>query len=354
MHNIHNSNVVNSADENNNINNNNQLEPILDPTNRQFTIYPIKYEGIWKLYKYHEASFWKAEEIDFSNDYTDFCMLNGNEQTFIKRILAFFAASDGIVNFNISNRFVREVQIIEATVFYQFQTMMENIHGETYSLQLTTLIPDAEERSFLLNAIQNIPEIKNMADWAFKWIESPSSFAYRLVAFACIECIFFSGAFAAIFWIKKYKPKGNHSNSFMNGLVKSNQYIARDEGLHCVFATELYKLLKQKLEKEQIYKIVNEAVLIAKSFMISSLKTELIGINNKLMSEYIEYVADMLISMLKYPKLFETQNPFKFMETIGLHNKNSFFESRSTEYQDAYVLDPNPVNNEKICIDDDF
>ena len=238
---------------------NKSYEEILDPTLMKFTAFPIKYNHIWKLYKEQVASFWKAEEIDFSNDYNDFLTLNKNEQYFIEMILAFFAASDGIVTFNLSERFTKEVKNTEILFAYQFQTAMENIHSETYSLMLENIVRDTERKLFLFNAIQNVDSVKKMADWAFKWIDSTESFAHRVIAFAIVEGVFFSGAFASIYWIKHYKNKNNGSGkgkTFMEGLIQSNHLIARDEGMHCKFAVEIYSLLNNKLSQEEIHKIM--------------------------------------------------------------------------------------------------
>ena len=316
--------------------NNDKYEPILMEENRRFTVYPIKYPRVWEMYKKQLACFWKTEEIDFSTDKDDFEELNDHEQHFLKMILAFFAASDGIVNFNLAERFTKDVKIMEAQIAYAFQMMMENQHGETYSLMLDNIISDKKEREKLFNAIETIPPIKKMADWAFKWIDSSHSFAHRCVAFAAIEGIFFSGAFAAIFWFKKFKNKGK---LFLKGLTMSNEFIARDEGLHCDFACLLYSLLKYKLPESEILKIVCEAVDISIEFTDYALPYELIGMNKKMMSDYIKYICDRLVCVLGYKKIYNTTNPFKFMETIGLIGKTNFFEKRNSEYQDAHVLD---------------
>lgn len=316
--------------------NNDKYEPILMEENRRFTVYPIKYPQVWEMYKKQLACFWKTEEIDFSTDKDDFEELNEHEQHFLKMILAFFAASDGIVNFNLAERFTKDVKIMEVQIAYAFQMMMENQHGETYSLMLDNIISDKKEREKLFNAIETIPPIKKMADWAFKWVDSSESFAHRCVAFAAIEGIFFSGAFAAIFWFKKFKNKGK---LFLKGLTMSNEFIARDEGLHCDFACLLYSLLKYKLPKSEILKIICEAVEISIEFTDYALPYELIGMNKKMMSDYIKYICDRLVCVLGYKKIYNTSNPFKFMETIGLIGKTNFFEKRNSEYQDAHVLD---------------
>lgn len=324
-------------------------EPILDPSNEQFTVFPIRYPDIWNMYKKQVAAMWKAEEIDMSQDMTDFEMLNDNEQHFLKMILAFFAASDGIVNFNLSERFIRDVSIMEIQIAYAFQTMMENIHGETYSLMLNNIIEDKEEKEYLLNAIETVPAVKMMTDWAFKWIDSPKSFAHRVVAFAIVEGVFFSGAFAAIFWFKKQKNKGK---LFMPGLIKANEFIARDEGMHCDFACMIYSHLENKLSEEAMYEIMDDAVSIADNFMTEALPCRLIGMNQESMSEYIRCTADRLLYDLGYGKLYDVSNPFDFMGTIGLMGKSNFFETRPTEYQDAYIMDTG--NKSELVIADDF
>ncbi len=312
------------------------MEPILDEKNKRYTIYPIRYKTIWDSYQRQLASFWKAQEIDFSKDYDDFLELNEGEQHFVKHILAFFAASDGIVNFNISERFLQDVKIMEATVAYTFQMAMESIHGETYSLMLDNIVRDQAEKTKLFNAIETMPSVKLMSDWAFKWIDDrESSFAQRLVAFAVVEGVFFSGAFAAIFWLKKYKSAGR---LFMQGLIKSNEFIARDEGMHTDFACLLYQLLQNRLPREQVLAVVQEGVGIAQTFMRDALPVRLIGMSSDHMDSYLQYVADRLISALGYGKHYNAQNPFPFMDTIGMLQKTNFFESRPTEYQSAHVL----------------
>ena len=330
-------------------------EDILDPKIKQFTVFPIKYHSIWQLYKEQLACFWKAEEIDFSNDYADYMTLTDNEKHFVEMILAFFAASDGIVNFNLGERFTREVQNMEILIAYGYQTMMESIHGEVYSLMLDNIIKDPKKKELLFNAIQTVPSVKMMADWAFKWIESSKSFAHRVVAFAVVEGVFFSGAFAAIFWIKKYKNKNRDTSKgkpFMDGLIKSNKFISRDEGLHTKFACEVYSLLNTKLPSNEINEIMDDGVKIAKNFMTDAIPVSLIGMNDTKMCDYIEYIADRLLVMLGYKKIYNKQNPFKFMETIGLNDKTNFFETRPHEYQDANVM--NKGNKSDIVISDDF
>lgn len=328
-----------------------ESEDILNPDNKQFTTYPIKYNTIWDMYQKQLSCFWKAQEIDFSKDYDDFSTLNKDEQHFIKMILAFFASSDGIVNFNLSNRFLKEIQIQEATTCYTFQMMMENIHSEVYSLMLDNLVKDNTEKDLLLNSIRTIPAIKRIADWTFRWIESDKSFAHRVIAFAVIEGILFSGTFASIFWIKKYKSQGK---LFLQGLIKSNEFISRDEGLHTLFACEIYKLLKNKLPQNDVYEIIKDGVKVSQSFMNDSLPVKLIGMSNDMMNDYLEYVADRLLVMLGYEKLYLKQNPFQFMETIGMLQKTNFFESRPTEYQSAYS-DTNKIKKmDTIILDENF
>uniref|UniRef100_A0A6C0D241 Uncharacterized protein n=1 Tax=viral metagenome TaxID=1070528 RepID=A0A6C0D241_9ZZZZ len=321
------------------------VEPILNPDNSQLTMFPIKYDKIRKCYKDQVACFWTPEEIDFSKDYEDFLKCSPDEQHFIKMILAFFASSDGIVNWNLSERFIKDVQIMEAKTAYTFQMAMENIHSEVYSLMLENLIKNKDEKTYLFEAIKTVDSVKLMSEWAIRWISSSESYAKRLVAFAIIEGIMFSGAFAAIFWIKKYKGNGSQ---FLQGLVKSNEFIARDEGLHTVFACEMYKLLENKLTQEELQKIIKEGVIISKIFITESLPCRLIGINSDSMCQYIEYVADTLSINLGYNKIYNSDNPFSFMNTIGMTQKTNFFESRPTEYQRASVFNTSKViiNNE--------
>jgi len=266
-------------------------------------------------------------------------------------ILAFFAASDGIVNFNLGQRFIKEVQVMEVEILYTFQMMMENVHGETYSLMLDNLITDKREKDMLFQAIETIPTVKKMADWAFKWVDSSESFSHRLVAFAIVEGVFFSGAFASIFWFKKYKNKGK---MFLKGLTKSNEFIARDEGLHTDTACYLYKNhINNKLTQEQVYDIIEEAILISQEFMNDSLRVDLLGMSSTSMNNYIEYIGDRLLLSLGYSKKYNKENPFKFMETIGLFGKTNFFEMRPTEYQDAHIMNEEGADN-YFDFDDSF
>lgn len=310
-------------------------EPILDKKNIKFSVYPIQYQNLWNLYKIQQSSFWKAEEIDFSQDYKDFEKLSSDEQYVIKMILAFFANTDGIVNLNISSRLLDEITINEAKVTYAYQMMIENVHSECYALMLDNLIKDNNEKEYLFNAITSIPSIEKISNWAFKWIDSEKNIANVIVAFACVEGIFFSGAFATIFWLKKYKGSGK---LFMPGLIKSNEFIARDEGQHCEFACELFKLFMNKPHKSEVINIITEAVEIAKNFNNESIKCKLIGINSDLMNQYTEYVADRLLVSLGYDKIYKVNNPFTFMDTIGMLQKTNFHESRPTEYQSAYTI----------------
>lgn len=314
------------------------IEPVLDEANFRFTIKPInpKYEILWKLYQKQAESFWKAQEIDFSKDYDDYIKLDKDERHFIKMVLAFFAASDGIVNFNLRERFLKEIKITEAQVAYGFQLMMENIHGEVYSDMLINIIKDSSKRDKLFNAIKTIEPVKKMADWALKWITSNNerdTIGHRIIAFAIIEGVFFSGAFAAIFWLKKTRGNGK---LFMEGLIKSNKFIARDEGLHTNFACALYSFIVNKVSKEEVTNMFNDAVNISYEFCKDAIKVSMIGMNLDMMFDYIKYVSDRLLVSLNYDKLYNTVNPFDFMETIGLDSKDNFFESRPDAYQTAH------------------
>ena len=307
------------------------VEPLLEENPGRFVLFPIKYHDIWEMYKKQMASFWTADEIDLHQDLSDWeKKLNDNEKHFIKYVLAFFAASDGIVLENLAQKFCTEIQIPEARCFYGFQIAMENIHSETYSLLIDTYIKDREEKNFLFNAIQNVPVINKKAQWALKFINSSNSFAERLVAFSAVEGIFFSGSFCSIFWLKK--------RSLMPGLTFSNELISRDEGLHTDFACLLYKYLNNKLSQEKIYQMIDEAVTIEKEFITEALPVELIGMNSRLMSQYIEFCADRLIYALGYQKIYNVQNPFEWMEMISLQGKTNFFERRVGEYQKANVM----------------
>lgn len=324
----------------------NAAEPILTDNPGRFVIFPIQHHDIWEWYKKSEASFWTAEEIDLHQDMTDWNnKLNDDERYFIKHILAFFAASDGIVNENLAENFVNEVQYPEAKFFYGFQIMMENIHSETYSLLIDTYVKDEVEKDKLFNAIENFPAIKKKADWALKWIES-DSFAERLIAFAAVEGIFFSGAFCSIFWLKK--------RGLMPGLTFSNELISRDEGVHCDFAVHLHNHhLKNKVSKERIREIIIDALNIEREFITESLPVSLIGMNSKLMTQYLEFVTDRLLVELECEKEYNVKNPFDFMEMISLQGKTNFFEKRVSEYQKAGVTNKDKETN-KISFDEDF
>lgn len=324
------------------------MEPLLDESSRRFTLFPIQYPTLWNLYEKQMALFWTAKEIDFSKDLEDFETLTENEQHYLKRVLAFFAASDGIVNFNISSRFLQEITVMEASVCYGFQMAMENVHSEVYSIMLDNLVKNTAEREMLFNSIQTVESVKSISDWAFKWINSDKSFAHRVIAFCVVEGVFFSGAFASIFWMKRYKSSGK---LFLQGLVKSNEFIARDEGMHVQFGCELYRLLNNKLSTQEVYRIIEEGVYVAKMFMTDALPVKLLGMNSESMGEYIEYVSDRLLVDLGYPKRYNRANPFSFMETIGMVGKTNFFESRPTEYQSAYVLSNTKENNHEIMED---
>lgn len=325
----------------------NASEPILEKNDGRFVIFPIQHHDIWDWYKKSEASFWTAEEIDLHQDLTDWTSkLNEDERYFIKHILAFFAASDGIVNENLAENFVNEVQYSEAKFFYGFQIMMENIHSETYSLLIDTYVKDDKEKDQLFNAIENFPAIKKKADWALKWIDSPS-FAERLIAFAAVEGIFFSGAFCSIFWLKK--------RGIMPGLTFSNELISRDEGVHCDFAVHLHNHhLINKVPKERIRSIIVDALNIEREFITESLPASLIGMNSNLMTQYLEFVTDRLLVELQCEKEFNTKNPFDFMDMISLQGKTNFFEKRVAEYQKAGVANTTDKEANKISFDADF
>jgi ribonucleoside-diphosphate reductase beta chain len=320
-------------------------EPILKENPNRFVLFPIEHSDIWEMYKKQEASIWTAEELDLSPDLVDWdSKLNDDERFFIKHVLAFFAASDGIVNENLAENFLSEVQYTEAKFFYGFQIMMENIHSETYSLLIDTYIKDNKEKNYLFNAIETFEPVKKKAEWAMRWIDN-GSYAERLVSFAAVEGIFFSGSFCSIFWLKK--------RGLMPGLTFSNELISRDEGLHCDFACMLYNNhLVNKLPKEQVQKIIADAVEIEKEFVTESLPVRLIGMNSDLMSQYIEFVADRLLTELGNDKIYNTSNPFDFMDMINLQGKTNFFEKRVGEYQKAGVL--NNENNTTFSLDSDF
>jgi ribonucleotide reductase beta subunit family protein with ferritin-like domain len=304
---------------------NSRKEPLLTENENRYVMFPIVDADIWKMYKKQMDCFWRAEEIDLSKDIKHWTTLSDNEQHFIKHILAFFAASDGIVLENLGQRFMNEVQIAEARAAYGFQIMMENIHSETYSLLIDTLVKEEREKTKLFEAINNFPCIKKKADWAIKWInDKRSSFATRLIAFACVEGIFFSGAFCSIYWLKK--------RGLMPGLTFSNELISKDEGTHCHFACLLYSYIKNKLKPDIIYNIIKEAVEIEKEFITEAIPCRMIGMNSKLMCQYIEFVSDRLVLQLGYDKIYNSSNPFDFMELISIESKVNFFERTNAEY----------------------
>lgn len=321
-----------------------EIEKILQEDPTRFVLFPIKHQDIWEMYKTHQAAFWTAEEIDLAQDLTDWREnLNDDERHFVKNVLAFFAASDGIVNENLAVNFLNEVQYAEARCFYGFQVMMENIHSETYSLLIDTYINDPKEKDRLLNAIDTVDSVKKKAEWALRWINS-ENFVERLVAFAAVEGIFFSGSFCSIFWLKK--------RGLMPGLAFSNELISRDEGLHTEFACLLYRShVKNRLSRERIMEILDSALAIEKEFISDSLPVRLIGMNSDLMKQYLEFVTDRLLVSLGYEKAYGSSNPFDFMENIALEGKTNFFEKRVGEYQKAGV-----VNKAKdtFAFDDDF
>jgi ribonucleoside-diphosphate reductase beta chain len=322
-----------------------QEEVLLKENKDRFVLLPIKYPEIWEMYKKSEASFWTAEEIDLSDDQKHWDNLNDGERHFISHILAFFSASDGIVNENLAVNFMSEVQLPEARCFYGFQIMMENIHSETYALLIDTYIKDPIEKDRLFHAIETVPCVKRKAEWALRWIDG-GSFAERLVAFAAVEGIFFSGSFCSLFWLKK--------RGLMPGLTFSNELISRDEGMHCEFACLLYKMLENRLSEETVQGIIRDAVEIEKEFVTDALPVALIGMNAKLMAQYIEFVADRWLSELGYAKIYNATNPFDFMEMISLQGKTNFFEKRVGDYQKSGVLTSAEDKASAFSLDDDF
>ena len=325
-------------------------EPLLRENPDRFTMFPLTYQSIWEFYKKAEASFWTAEEVDLSADTKHWEGLTDDERHFIKHVLAFFAGSDGIVLENLGVRFMSEVQVPEARAFYGFQIAIENIHSEMYSLLIDCYVKDTAEKTRLFRAIDTIPAVKKKADWALRWIGDDASFAERLVAFAAVEGIFFSGSFCSIFWLKK--------RGLMPGLTFSNELISRDEGLHCDFACHLYSLLTRKLSQERVHEIIADAVEIEKEFVTESLPCGLIGMNADLMKQYIEFVADRLLVALEYDKVYRASNPFEFMELISLQGKTNFFEKRVGEYQKAGMalagLDGGSSHANAFSMDEDF
>merc|ERR1719388_710886 len=307
-----------------------QEEPMLMENKHRWVMFPLQYPEIWEMYKNHEASFWTAEEIDLGSDMADWEKLSNDEKHFIKHVLAFFAASDGIVNENLSVNFADEIQVPEARAFYGFQMAMENIHSETYSLLIDQYIKDTDEKMKLFHAIETIPAVAAKANWAVNWMHRDRSFYERLVGFAAVEGILFSGSFCAIYWLKK--------RGLMPGLTFSNELISRDEGLHTEFACLLYQMLQNKLPDDVVHDIVRGAVDAERQFICEALSCDLIGMNNELMTRYIEFVADRLLVALGHSKLFGTKNPFDWMELISLQGKTNFFEKRVGEYQKAGVM----------------
>ena len=299
---------------------------LLSKSNNRYTIFPIKYSDIWAMYKKAQESFWTAEEIDFAADLNDWNKLTNDEKYFIENILAFFAGSDGIVLENLASRFLKEITVPEARAFYSFQIFIENIHSEVYSLMIDTFIQDTKKKELLFNAIDNIPCVQKKARWAEKWIKSDCDFAIRLIAFAVVEGIFFSGSFCAIFWLKK-------RNLMTKALGTSNELISRDEGMHTDFAVLLYSYIENKVDQSTVFSIIKDAVEIEKEFITKSLPCKLIGMNSELMEQYIEYVADRLSQQLGYSKIYNSSNPFQFMENISISGKTNFFEKRVTEYR---------------------
>ena len=318
------------------------MEPLLLDNSNRWVMFPIKYPDIWSMYKKQEASFWTAEEIDLAQDLKDWEQLSNSERYFLKNVLAFFAASDGIVLENLAAQFCAEVQIPEARAFYSFQMAMENIHSETYSLLIDQYIRDPEEKANIFDAIHTMPAVRDKAEWAVQWMQKDSCFARRLVAFAAVEGVLFSGSFCAIYWLKK--------RGLMPGLTFSNELIARDEGLHTEFACLLYGMLQTKLTEDVVYDIIRGAVDVERRFICEALSCDLIGMNNNLMIQYIEFVADRLLQSLGYRKLFESTNPFDWMELISMQGKTNFFEKRVGEYQKANIMQ----NESGFALDIDF
>ncbi len=323
-------------------------EPILQENKQRFVLFPIQYHELWSAYKKAEASFWTAEEIDLSKDKQDWDnQMNDNERYFIKHILAFFAGSDGIVLENLMQNFCSEVQLPEARCFYSFQGAIENIHSEVYSLLIDKYVDDPTEKNTLFNAIENIPSIQKKAEWAIKWMDpANASFHERVVAFATVEGVFFSGSFCAIYWLKK--------RGLMPGLTFSNELISRDEGMHTDFAVLIYNMLVNRLDTERVYEIIKDAVAIEKEFINQSIPCAMIGMNATLMSQYIEYVADRLIVQLGYPKLYKSENPFDFMQLISMEGKTNFFEKRVSEYSLASVSIDKDKKDSEIEFNADF
>lgn len=322
----------------------NDDEPLLKKNNKRFVLFPIVHHDMYELYKKAESSFWTVNEIDLSKDINDWNeKLNNDEKHFIKNIIGFFAGSDGIIMENLACRFMNEIQIPEARAFYSYQIFNESIHSETYSLLIDTYIKDNEEKELIFNSIENIPSIAKKAKWAYKWIQNNSvSFSVRLIAFAIVEGIFFSGSFCAIYWIKK--------RGLLSGLTFSNELISKDEGMHCEFAILLYSKIKKRVDEGIVHKIFKEAVNIEKEFIIDSIKCNMIGMNSDLMSKYIEFVSDRLLVQLGYNKIWNVENPFDFMELISLRPKSNFFEVRVGEYAKSTISE----SSTKFELSNDF
>ena len=322
------------------------MEPLLDPQNNRLTVYPIKFRDIWNWYKKMQAANWTAEEIDFSSDSDHYNKMTTDEKHFVKMVLAFFAASDTIVNMNLSENFIREVQIREAIITYEFQAAIENVHSECYSLMIDNIIKDTNEKEKCFNAIEEIPCVREKAAWALKWLDSKDSkYGQRLIAFSIVEGVFFSGSFCAIFWLKK--------KNIMPGLCDSNELIARDESMHTQFACLLYTYIKEKIPQDTVHEMFKEAVEIENKFICESLPCSLIGMNNNLMSQYIKFVADRLLVDLGYAKIWNLENPFDFMESISMEGKTNFFEFRPTQYQSSHVLNQSK-DGDSFSINDEF
>jgi len=320
------------------------MEPLLNPENNRLTVFPIKFKNIWDMYKKMQAAFWTAEEIDWSKDKYDFKKMNENEQRFIKYVLAFFSASDTIVNMNLGERLSQDVQPLEAKMTYIFQMMIESVHSEVYALQIDNIIEDKEEKNSILNAIETVPCIKKKTEWMMKWVQSSESFATRLVAQTIAEGLFFSGSFCAIFWLKQ--------KNVMPGLISSNELIARDEGMHCDYSIMLYNMLNDKLDQNIVHQMFEDAVLTEKDFICDSLPCSMLGMNSELMEQYIKFVADHLLIKLGYNKLYKVENPFTWMEAISIEGKTNFFEYRPTQYQRADVN--NKTKDSAFEISEDF
>jgi len=322
-------------------------DPLLKENPRRFVMFPIQYPEVWEMYKKHEASFWTAEEIDLSSDSKDWENLTDSEQHFVKHVLAFFAASDGIVCENLASQFSTEIQIPEARAFYGFQMAMENIHSETYSLLIEQYIKDPVEKDRVFDAMHTMPPVQAKAEWALSWMNNRNSFAERIIAFAAVEGILFSGSFCAIYWLKK--------RGLMPGLTFSNELISRDEGLHAEFACLIYGMLQNKLPDDAVHDIIRGAVAVENGFICEALSCDLVGMNSDLMRRYIEFVADRLLTALGHPKLYNATNPFDWMELISLQGKTNFFEKRVGEYQKAGVMTPaGQEENKGFVLDADF